>query len=51
MVAVQKISGLNIKVEPTDEPDSIKIQHFIDWAVHNQLLGDEGKIEMRNCAK
>lgn len=50
MVALRKISGLNIKITETEEPKLEKIQKFIDWAVRNQLIGKKEKVDTKSCA-
>jgi hypothetical protein len=49
MVALRKISGLNIKVTEAEEPNPEKIQKFIDWAVENQLIGKKEKVDTKSC--
>ena len=49
MVALRKISGMNINVTEREKPDSKKIQKFIDWAVENQLIGAEENINTKSC--
>jgi hypothetical protein len=49
MGALRKISGLDIQVGHTDRPDSIKIRQFIEWAVDNELIPKNEKIDTRSC--
>ena len=49
MGALRKISGLDIEVGQTDEPDSVKIIKFMDWAVNSHLIADKEKINTKSC--
>jgi hypothetical protein len=48
MGALRKLSGLDIKVRQTDNPDTTKIKKFIDWASDNKLIDTE-KINTKSC--
>ena len=50
MVALRKISGLDVKVRQTDKPESIKIKQFIDWAMKNKLIDGNETIDTKSCA-
>ena len=49
MIALKKISGLNINVTQSEKPDSKKIQKFIDWGIENQLINKEENINTQSC--
>lgn len=49
VTALNKITGLDIKVKQTDYPDSITVQKFITWAFDNKQLDDIETINLQSC--
>jgi hypothetical protein len=49
MGALKKLSRLDIKVGQTDNPDTAKIEMFINWALGNKLIVDREKINTKSC--
>jgi hypothetical protein len=49
MVALRKISGLNLNVTEREEPELKKIQKFINWAVLNKIIGEKENINTKSC--
>ncbi len=51
MVALRKISELNINVTEREKPNLKKIQKFIDWAIENKLIGKEENVNTKSCVQ
>lgn len=51
MIALGKVSGLNIYVTEREKPDSIKIQKYINWAIENKIVAEKEKIETKRCVQ
>jgi hypothetical protein len=49
MGALRKISGLDIRVGQTDQPDSMKVKQLVDWAADNELIDRGEKIDTESC--
>ena len=49
MGALIELSGQDIEVGPTDNPDPTKIEQFINWALENKLITDAEKINTKSC--